>query len=359
MSRFVRCAGLVALVVLAGSRPAVAAERPLLLGGDVSLLPLCEDAGVTYTVAGKPGEALAILGGSGCNTFRVRLFVAPDPDGAACQDLAWVARLGARIKARHATFLLDLHYSDTWADPGRQETPRAWSGLAPDALAARVESYTAAVVDSLTAAGARPDIVQLGNEITPGLLWPAGRLDGSEAAWVRLAALLRAAGRGARRADADGGTPLLLVHLATGGDPAATRWFLAGLARHDVPYDLVGLSYYPWWHGAPDDLAATLDVVATEFGRDVLVVETAQPWREGPEPAASPFPATPAGQAAFLCEVVRRVRETPGGHGRGVLWWAPEGIAAPGVPAWRAGDCALFDAAGEVLPALDAFRAPD
>ena len=339
---------------------AVAGAGPTFLrGGDISLLPLCEQAGVVYRSDDKPGDPLAIMAGHGCNTFRVRLFVDPDGRDAVRQDLAWVRDLGRRIKARHAVFLLAIHYSDTWADPGRQTKPAAWDGLDFVQLTQRIADYSAAVVATLVAAGARPDIIQLGNEITPGFLWPDGRLDGSDQAWQRCARLLRAAADGVRRGAGEGPQPDLMIHLHCGGDAGRTAWFLENMARYAVPCDVVGLSYYPWWQGGRDGLVATLEVVA-EHGYDALVVETAFPWQGGEDDTAEGelgWARTPAGQAMFLRDVLSAVRGTPGGHGRGVLWWAPEVIAAPGVPAWRSGRHALFGADGNALPALAEFAA--
>lgn len=335
----------------AAAEPLTAA-RTFLLGGDISMLPRLESAGAVYRERGKPADALRIMGDRGANAFRVRLFVDPaHGDDGAIQDLPYALDLARRIEAAGAALVLDLHYSDTWADPGRQTKPAAWSALDFAGLEARVESWTAETVAAFAAAGCAPWFVQIGNEITAGFLWPDGRLDGSDESWDRFAALLKAGVRGARRAHGD---TRILLHVDTGGDAARTAWFFRNAVAHDVPFDMIGLSYYPWWHGDPAALEENLRRTAAEFDKDILLVETAYPWRADDTSGTMPWPLTPDGQRAFLEDVIRIVRECP--RGRGVLWSGPETIPAPGVTVWKGGAAALFDAEGRPLPALEAFR---
>jgi arabinogalactan endo-1,4-beta-galactosidase len=155
-------------------------QQAFIAGADVSMLPEIEKAGGVFSREGKPGDALKIMRAGGCNLFRVRLFVDPEKDfnknHGATQDLPYVVALSKRIKATGAILLLDLHYSDTWADPGKQFKPRAWETLAFDALEKQVHAYTASVLKALADAGATPDMVQIGNEIAGGMLWPEGKV---------------------------------------------------------------------------------------------------------------------------------------------------------------------------------------
>jgi arabinogalactan endo-1,4-beta-galactosidase len=147
-----------------------------LVGADISSLERIEQAGGAFRNAGQAGDAIAILRAHGSTTFRLRVFVNPSQTGVEVNDLAYTIRLAVRVKSSGAKLLLDLHYSDTWADPGHQTTPAAWASFGLDSLEQRVENYTTEVVTELKQAGATPDIVQVGNEIDAGILWPLGQI---------------------------------------------------------------------------------------------------------------------------------------------------------------------------------------
>jgi arabinogalactan endo-1,4-beta-galactosidase len=352
-----------ALIVplLAAPAAAPAAPDPFVRGADVSMLLELEKAGAVHRDAGQPRDAVRILRDRGVNLFRLRLFVDPAKEYAKCwgatQDLDAVRTLARRVKAAGAAWLLDFHYSDTWADPAHQDKPVAWKGLDFPALEKQVEEYTAGVVDGLRRDGLLPDWIQVGNEITPGFLWPDGKLDSTDASWDRFARLLRAGLRGARRPLAKDDAVRLMLHIDRGGDAETVRWFFERLAKRDVTdFDLVGLSYYPWWHGTLEDLKKALQAAAAT-GRDVVVVETAYPscgeaWAKEKNMA---WPATPEGQKQLLFDVLAAVRATPGGRGRGVVYWYPEAIPVKGLSIWNNGTTGLFGPDGAPLPALEAF----
>jgi arabinogalactan endo-1,4-beta-galactosidase len=333
----------------------------ILLGADISALERIEQAGGVFRDAGRPGDAIAILRTHGGNSFRLRLFVNPNDSDMQVNDLDYTVRMAARVKAAGAGLLLDLHYSDTWADPGHQTTPAAWAGLALGALEEEVERYTDSVLTLLRQAGALPDIVQIGNEIDAGMLWPLGRLyaPGADtlAEWTQLTDLLKAGVRGVRDALAPGDSVRVMLHYSQGGDLGGTRWFFDHMNAYGVPYDVIGLSYYPWWHGTLAALQANLQAAALRYGKDVIVVETSYPWRAGgwegmvTSGAAMTWPVSPQGQAQFVRDLVAAVGATPSGHGAGVVWWYPEAIQVPGLFIWGGGSLALFDSAGNVLPA--------
>ena len=167
--------------------------------------------------------------------------------------------------------LLDPHYSDFWADPQKQPIPASWPQDLPS-LATKVHDYTRDALDALAAQGTPAQMLQLGNEIRNGILWPTGQLDGSADQWDRLGTLLRAAAAGAR--DARGPTPRLVVHYDQGGDNAGSRWFYDNVVAQHVPFDIIGLSYYPFWHGTLSQLRTNVDDLAQRYQRDVSVVET-------------------------------------------------------------------------------------
>ena len=348
---------------------AARAEDEFLKGGDVSLLKRIEDLGGVYREGGRPKDALAIFKGHGANCMRLRIFHRPSGKGPVLNDLGYTAALGRRIKAAGPRLLLNFHYSDTWADPGHQTKPAAWRDLPLDRLEAAVFEYSRETVAAFKKAEALPDIVQIGNEITPGMLWDDGRVGGefnTPRQWRQFGGLLRAGIRGVMAALGAGEQVRIMIHIHPGGNAKATRWFFDNLADQGVPFDLIGLSYYPWWHGSLDDLRGNLAATAKRYRKEIVVVETGYPWTtehfDGggnvfggePERLKAPYPPTPAGQKAFLEELIRTVRQTPDGLGKGVIYWAPEWMAVEGLKSsWE--NIALFDQRGNVLPAMAAF----
>jgi len=343
-----------------------AAAVPALRGADISALERIEQAGGVFRDGGQAGDAIAILRAHGSNLFRLRLFVNPDHTEVQVNDLDYTVRMAVRIKAAGAKLLLDLHYSDTWADPGRQTTPASWASLGIDSLERQVETYSADVIARLKQAGALPDIVQVGNEIDAGILWPLGRVGGADDTplqWSQFTRLLKAGIRGVRSVLGSGDSVRIMLHYSQGGSIGGTQWLFDRINANAVPYDLIGLSYYPWWHGPLSYLQANLRTTALTYGRDVMLVETTHPWRTGgweagaTNLAAMTWGISPEGQAQFLRDVLSAVAAVPSGRGVGVVWWYPEAIAVPGLFVWGGGSLALFDAGGNVLPAAAAFRA--
>jgi arabinogalactan endo-1,4-beta-galactosidase len=363
-------AGSLALLAACGGRSATTAPSipaSVFLGADVSALERIEQAGGVFRDAGQAGNAIAILRAHGSTVFRLRLFVNPDHTDVVVNDLAYTIRMAGRVKAAGARLLLDLHYSDTWADPGHQTTPAAWAGLPFDSLERRVEAYSADVIAQLRQAGALPDIVQVGNEIDAGMLWPIGQLyvPGGDTLteWDHFTRLLKAGIRGVRGALGTGDSLRIMLHYSQGGSTGGTQWFYDHMGAYGVPYDLIGLSYYPWWHGTLAELQANLRATALRYGRDITVVETSYPWRAGgwegmaTNVAAMTWPASTQGQAQFLRDVLDAVAAVPNGHGAGVVWWYPEAIQVSGLFVWGGGSLSLFDAAGDLLPAAAEFGA--
>lgn len=338
---------------------APSAQRPFLSGADISALVTFEAHGAVYRDAGERGDALKILAAHGINCFRLRLFVAPNHEDVVTNDLAYTLALAKRVKSTGASLLLDLHYSDTWADPAKQFKPAAWASLSLSDLEAKVRAYTRDTLARFVAEGVTPDYVQLGNEITNGFLWPEGHVDYAErddhAAWTRLAGLLHAAHAGFADAfSAPARRPVTILQVENPGERERMLWFCREAIAADVAFDEIGVSYYPEWHGGLDELRGTLTAMAREFHKLILVVETAYPWTQDEHWLGRPhldWPLTPAGQAAFLRDVVDVVRELPDGLGCGVVYWHPESVRTEGLHAWLGGSCAWFDRDGEVLPA--------
>jgi arabinogalactan endo-1,4-beta-galactosidase len=334
------------------------------LGADISALERIEQAGGVFRDGGLPADAISILRSMGCNIFRLRIFVNPNHEEVQVNDLDYTVRMAGRIKAAGAKLLLDFHYSDTWADPGRQTTPAAWANLPFDSLEQQVEAYSADVITRLRQAGALPDIVQVGNEIDAGILWPLGRVGGTydtPTQWDRFTRLLKAGIRGVRSALGSGDSVRILLHYSQGASSGGTQWFFDHIDTYGVPYDIIGLSYYPWWHGPLAYLRDNLRTTALRYGRDVMVVETTHPWRAGgwedgaTNLGAMTWAISPQGQAQFLWDVLDAVATVPNGRGAGVVWWYPEAIQVSGLFVWGGGSLALFDTGGNVLPAAAAF----
>ncbi len=342
--------------------------RAITAGADLSALPRLEAAGATYRDSLGAGDALTVLQRHGMDWVRVRLWHSP---AAGRSGLAEVTELTVRARAQGLRVLLDLHYSDTWADPTHQSKPAAWNALSSAVLQDSVRRYAREVIATLVARGARPDMVQLGNEITAGMLWDTGRVEGSfdtPTQWGRLTAMLSAAALGVSEGSPGAKVPIML-HIDRGGDAAGAQKFYDHMVDASVPFDVIGVSYYPWWHGSLAQLEATLSLLATRYQRDVVVAETAYPWTlaaldgttnvVGLASQLLPgFPATPVGQAQFVERITQIVRRLPQGRGRGVFYWAPEAVSAPGQGS-SGENLALFDGSGRALPAADALASRD
>ncbi|MEI9998982.1 MAG: glycosyl hydrolase 53 family protein [Verrucomicrobiota bacterium] len=332
---------------------------PFLAGVDLSAAPQYEDAGVVYRDGGEARPLLQIFRDHGANAVRLRLFVQPTGHGEAVNNLTDTIALARRAKALGYYLLLDLHYSDTWADPGHQQTPAAWQALKLPELAAQVHDYTAQVLAAMAKAGVAPDMVQIGNEINNGLLRPLGALDDHAIppaqAFDRVAALLTAGADAVREA----GPARIMIHLANGERTDRTVSFFDAISARHVPFDVIGLSYYPARGGTLGQLTTTLDRLATRFHKPVVVVETAYPRRPSDARAgvaALTWPQTPEGQKQYLLALTETLRAVPGGLGAGFFYWHPEAVPAGRLPLWQRGDMSLFDEVRhDALPALDAF----
>ncbi|MFD0673093.1 arabinogalactan endo-beta-1,4-galactanase [Cohnella sp. GCM10027633] len=340
----------------------------MLKGMDLSFVDEIEAAGGAYYEGEERRDVLAIVQDGGVNSIRLRLW--NEPVGGYC-NLERTVEMAKRIKARGLHFLLDFHYSDKWADPANQWKPRAWEALSLGELCEAVYGYTADALDALGAAGAMPDMVQVGNEITPGMLWGDGRVDGehdTDAQWDAFVALVKA-GVSAVREKAPAAE--VMIHIDRGGDWPSTSKFFERFRRHDVDFDVIGQSFYPWWHGTLDDLRTNLEQTALAFGKPIYVVETAYPWTLTPvegrafivdreEQLHAGYPASADGQAAYLRDLLAILRDVPNGLGAGFHWWEPAWI--PSKPEWSVGhpnnwsNLTLFDYAGRKLASLAALR---
>jgi len=332
-----------------------------LRGGDVSEIPEVEAAGGHYSYHHQQEDPFVIMRKAGWNFVRFRVW--NDPKGGWC-DKAHTLALAKRASEQRLKISLDFHYSDWWADPGKQTKPAAWRNLPFDKLEQAVYDYTKDVVSAMVAQGTPPCMVQIGNEIIGGMLWPDGRVSGNDPEkWKPLIKLLDAGIRAVH--DARGSNRIqTMIHLDRGGDNKAAVWWFDNAIKGGLKFDLIGLSYYPNWHGGIDQMEKNVDDLADRYKKDVYIVETGYPWildqrtksmghvigdSRGLLPG---YPASIEGQDQFLAKVIEVIRRIPHGRGKGLLYWAPTWIS-PGKAATTYDNVALFDYDGEALPSFD------
>ncbi|MFE1439043.1 arabinogalactan endo-beta-1,4-galactanase [Streptomyces sp. NPDC058739] len=301
-------------------------------GADISSLAKSEARGGVYrTASGTTGDAVTILRSAGMNYARLKVWVNPaDGYNTRTQVLA----LAKRVKAQGMRLLVDFHYSDTWADPGAQSKPAAWTGHTYSQLKTDVYNHTYDVLNALKAQGTTADMVQVGNEINGGMLWS----EGSTSNWTQLAGLLNS---GYSAVKAVSPSTLVALHLAKGGDLSGTRWWFDSAIANGVNFDAIGLSCYGYWHGSLYDFQTTLDDAASRYGKPVFVAETAYPHRLGSDDShedvidltgelVSGYPATTAGQTRWMNDVASIVEAVPNGRGLGVFYWEAAWTAVTG-----------------------------
>jgi arabinogalactan endo-1,4-beta-galactosidase len=333
-----------ALLVALAWAPATLCAVEYAIGADLSFLAQAEENGTVFKDNGQPTPGLQIFKDHGYNWIRLRLFHTP---ALLPNDLTYTIAQAQAAKKRGFKFLLNYHYSDTWADPQKQFIPRAWADLSHEELVEAVFAYTRDTVAAFREADVMPDMVQVGNEVIGGMLWPDGRLPQN---WNNFAELLQAGIHGVEAGAADAPRPRIMIHIDRGGDLRATRAFFDKCREYDIPYDVIGQSYYPWWHGSLLELRENLAFMANTYDKDIILVEVAYNWRPAEyRNRPAPFPETPAGQREFLDEVHRIVMNTPQDRGKGVFWWEPA------VPHGAIASRGMFDDDGNALPVISVF----
>jgi beta-galactosidase len=250
-----------------------------MLGADISFLPELEDKGMKfYDLDGKEKDAIKILKDHGLNYIRLRIFNDPardsgySPQKGFC-DLQHTLQMAKRIKAAGMKLLLDFHYSDYWADPQKQYMPKAWRGKSISELKQAVYDYTKMVMQALKDQGITPDMVQVGNEINHGMIWPHGSVNNFDS----LAQIFFAGVQGVKAV-----SPLtsIMLHIALGGQNDESKFFIDNMINRGIAFDVIGLSYYPKWHNTLGDLEYNLDDLSRRYNKDVIVVEYSHVKRE-------------------------------------------------------------------------------
>jgi arabinogalactan endo-1,4-beta-galactosidase len=296
-------------------------------GGDVSWLPQMEASGFKfYNNQGVEEDCLQILKDHGINTIRLRTFVNPSDDKRSghCSKNETVA-MAVRAQKMGMRIMIDFHYSDSWADPGKQKKPAAWEGHAFPELLNDVYNYTADVMTALKTSGVYPEWVQVGNETPGGMIYPEGKTSN----WKQLAQLIN---KGYDAIKATSPHSKVILHVDQGNNrPRFRSWFDSATA-HGARYDVIGLSYYPYWlNGKPDytlsidDLGSNLNDLVSRYGKEVMVVEVG-----GEDTKVQ-------NTYDMLVAVQQKVRAVPNGKGLGVIYWEPEGAkswSSYGLSAW-------------------------
>jgi arabinogalactan endo-1,4-beta-galactosidase len=313
------------------------------VGADLSFLKSAEDLGFIFRENNEAKPGLRIFRDHGYNWIRLRLFHTPT---SLPNNLDYTISLAKAAKTLGFRFLLDYHYSDTWADPGKQYIPKAWTGMSHRQLVDAIFKYSRETITKFREAGVMPEMVQIGNEVINGILWPDGKLPDN---WDNFADLIRSGINGVIAGCDTMNRPKIMIHIDQGGNKTRTKYFFDKFLTYGIDFDYIGQSYYPWWHGSLLDLRSNMIFMAEAYGKPIILVEVAYcsiPTEYKTRNA--PFPESPEGQKDFLEEVNRIVLETPDNLGTGIFWWEP---ATQGGRSARD----FFDEKGNVLPVITVF----
>lgn len=353
------------LLLLLFNPVSLRSQSNFIKGVDISTLLQVEDNGGVFKENGVVKDPFQIFKDHQINYIRLKLWHTPAENYNNLQKVLLAAE---RIKTNDLKFLLNIHYSDWWADPANQTKPAAWNGLTVEQLKDSIYTYTRSVLSTLKANNTLPDMVQIGNEIICGMLWNEGRICeqfNTQQQWQNFTGFLKEAIRGVKDATNESDSIKIMIHTDRGGDNAGARWFYDGLQTYNVEYDIIGLSFYPWWHGSFSNLQNNLNDLADRYGKEIIVVETAYPWTlswndnttnlvGSSTQLLSGYPASTDGQKNFLVDLIEIVNSTSNGKGIGVFYWEPDWISTQtfGSP-WE--NLALFDFNNELLSSISAF----
>lgn len=308
-------------------------------GADVGWLPQMEATGYKfYDTDGKQKDCLQLLKDRGINTIRLRVWVNPSNDKASghCSPAETVT-MAVRAKKLGMRIMIDFHYSDSWADPGKQTKPAAWVNHTFLELQNDVYNHTFEVLNLLKAAGVTPEWVQVGNEIPGGMLWP----DGKSSNFGQLAQLLN---KGYDAVKAVNTKIKVIVHVDEGNNNAKFRWFFDNATANNVKYDVIGLSYYPFWIKKDytetiADLANNLNDMVARYNKEVMVVEVGGEY----DKVQNTY--------EMLAATIKAVKNVPNNKGLGVIYWEPQGEKS-----WSGYSLSAWQSDGKPSPALDAFK---
>jgi len=359
-------------------------------GMDISSLFEIEKCGGKYYDHGMEKDLFDILKYYDINAIRLRLWNNPYSEdgeayGAGTNDLKTTMLLAKRAKAHGMEILLDYHYSDFWTDPGKQTIPKAWEGLSVEELEIKMFEFTKETLSIMRDNEVFPDMIQIGNELSNGLLWPYGKVP----EYDNIAKFVNAGIRGVRAVNNQ--VPIML-HLDNGGNnPLYREWFDEFLKRGE-DFQIIGLSYYPFWHGSMESLENNMNDIAVRYKKDLIVAEVSMGFtmedyisyeKLAPEKRKGmaskphliekvPYPMSKEGQCIFLEDFLEVIENVPENKGRGFFYWEPGWIPVPGCE-WASkkardyikdpgeggnewANQALFDYDGNSLPGLEVIK---
>ena len=365
-------------------------------GMDLSTLLELDRLGAKYYDHGEERDILDIMKDYDVDTIRLRIWNDPwgenhESYGAGENDIPTTLEIAKRVSEKGFGVLMNFHYSDFWADPGKQIKPKAWEGLTVDELEQAVYDFTLETMELFKKEGVNITMVQVGNELSNGLLWPEGKIDvdAGIGEYDNIAKFVSAGIRAVRKSNPD--IPVM-IHLDNGGNNELYRRWFDNYTQRGEDFDLIGLSYYPFWHGTMDQLLNNMNDIAVRYHKDLVIAEVSMGYtmedykayeklsdseRKGyaTRPALVEkieFPMTKEGQADFMSTLLARLETVAENRGRGFFWWEPAWIPVPS-SGWATpasleymhdpGPCgnewanqALFDYDGNVLPTLEVIR---
>ena len=352
-------------------------QEAFISGVDVSHLPQIEDFGGKYfNRRGEQQDCLTIMKEHGVNYIRLKVWNKPglpNSDPAGYNDKKHVLEMSKRVSDMGFKLLIDFHYSDWWADPGKQFMPEDWKGLSFKELNSELYAFTYDVLSSLKAQGTIPELVQIGNEITNGMMWDVAKTSeefDTPEQWDKLCTLLKT---GICAAKDTCESVKTIIHIERGGDNERSRYFYDRLQERNVEFDMIGLSFYPVWHGTVSDFSNNIRDLYDRYKKEIVVAETAYPFttEDGDDqPNATTFPFTKIpeeyppsiqSQANMLQAIIYELKNLPDNKGTGFFYWQPDFIPVRGA-GWKYGegcewdDQAMFDFKGNALWSLDIFK---
>lgn len=359
-------------------------------GMDLSTLLEMEKCGAKYYDEGKEMGILEIMKNHNVDTIRIRIWNDPwsetgESYGAGENDVKTSLAIAKKVTEAGFGVLLNFHYSDFWADPGKQFKPKAWASYGVEELEKAVYEFTVETMKTFEESGVNVTMVQVGNELSNGLLWPEGKVPNYD----NIARFVNAGIRGVRKVD---GKVPIMIHLDNGGNNALYREWFDEFVKRGEDFQIIGLSYYPFWHGTLDMLTNNMNDIAKRYGKDLIIAEVSMGYtmedyksyeklsdeeRKGyaTRPALVQkieYPMTIQGQCDFMEDFLQRISHIKNGKGKGFFYWEPAWIPVPG-SGWATpaslkymndpGPCgnewanqALFDYNGNALPALKLIR---
>ncbi len=332
-------------------------NNEFLVGGDFSIMKSLVDHGGSYHWDESTLAPLDIFASNGYSAGRLRIFHTPNKKGPIVNSLDYTIESAKAIKDADMKLMLDIHYSDTWADPQNQEKPKAWENLSFETLLDSIYNYSKFVIEEMNQADVSPDIVQIGNEITGGFLWPEGKIyKDSIEDWSLFCSLLKAGIAGVKAANP---SIKIMLHVDQGANKEVCKYFFDKIIANEINFDLIGLSYYPWWHGTFEELSENLQFLSNNYTQNIIIAETAYYANEQYPVIGEwikdyqPFPSTEEGQFQFLVTLKNIVNQYS--KVKGIFYWKPDGILVPNSNIWFLGR-SLFDQEGNALKGISAFN---